>query len=317
VTSVKKTAAQLWLPKKNVFRPQKFLEFGIAIDVCFTQTCLSAGHRFVCRVKITFILLLTNRFVWQIRCNALYTGFYWEFAFVRVIPNPTLMNSWINQPWAGPEHCCLPHWCTHGTQACALHTHAPSICLRAATCSVASPRMVFNCIVVWHTGGERKSEKEPSSLHFTANWYHVTPRVTGSSLRYVNGVGEHLFTMFLHIIIFEYNTRYCSWVAPQCGHWVKEPVFHGSEGIRFNGTQQETANRQLVQALEFTRSWQVRFVDMYVEFCWCVCCIHYLCLCCIDVYDSIISNPMILFVSLKKGSARTGRGISGLNERCI
>jgi len=32
-------------------------------------------------------------------------------------------------------------------------------------------------------------------------------------------------------------------------------------------TQQETADRQLVQALEFTRSWQVKFVDMYVEFC--------------------------------------------------
>jgi len=45
------------------------------------------------------------------------------------------------------------------------------------------------------------------------------------------------------------------------GLLVKEPVFHGSEGIRFNGTQQETANRQLVQALGCTRSRQATLLQ--------------------------------------------------------
>ena len=47
-----------------------------------------------CRVKITFTELPRNRFVsWQkFRWNVLWTGFHWESAFVRQIPNPILIS---------------------------------------------------------------------------------------------------------------------------------------------------------------------------------------------------------------------------------
>jgi len=63
-----------------------------ALGVCFPQTCSSAGRWFAASKSLL-------HYYWRIvsqrwfRWNALYTGFYWESAFVREITNSTLSGS--------------------------------------------------------------------------------------------------------------------------------------------------------------------------------------------------------------------------------
>ena len=65
-----------------------------ALGVCFPQPCSSAGRRFAASIsRLQNYRRIVSFPQQQNRWNALYTGFHWEFAFVREIPNPTLTKS--------------------------------------------------------------------------------------------------------------------------------------------------------------------------------------------------------------------------------
>jgi len=67
----------------------------LALGVCFSQPCSSAGRRFAAsRSRLHHYRRIVSFPQQRIRWNAFSTGFYLEFAFVRV-PNPTFKLSII------------------------------------------------------------------------------------------------------------------------------------------------------------------------------------------------------------------------------
>jgi len=82
----------------------------LALGVCFTQPCSSAGHRFAasrsCLQNHRRIVSFPQQ---KFRWNALLTGFHRESAFAREIPNPTLMShvTHVNES----RHTC--QWASH------------------------------------------------------------------------------------------------------------------------------------------------------------------------------------------------------------
>jgi len=68
----------------------------LALGVCFLQLCSSAGRRFaMSRSRLKNYRRIVSFPQQKNRWNAWWTGFHWESAFVREIPNPTL----------NPPHC--------------------------------------------------------------------------------------------------------------------------------------------------------------------------------------------------------------------
>ena len=62
-----------------------------ALSVCFLQSCSSAGHKFAAsRLRVQNLPRIVSCPQQKFQWNALSTGFHWESAFVREIPNPTL-----------------------------------------------------------------------------------------------------------------------------------------------------------------------------------------------------------------------------------
>ena len=71
----------------------------LALGVCFPQPCSSAGRRFAAsRSRLQNYPRIVSFPQPKIRWNSLYTGFHWESAFLREIPNTTL-KEWTWNPW--------------------------------------------------------------------------------------------------------------------------------------------------------------------------------------------------------------------------
>jgi len=65
----------------------------LALGVCFLQPCSSTGRRFATsRSRLQYYRRIVSFPQQKNRWYALWTGFHWESAFIRVIPNPTLSD---------------------------------------------------------------------------------------------------------------------------------------------------------------------------------------------------------------------------------
>ena len=66
----------------------------LSLGVCFLQPCSSAGRMIaVSRSRLQYYWRIVSFPQQKVRWNAFWTGFHWESAFVREIPNPTLINT--------------------------------------------------------------------------------------------------------------------------------------------------------------------------------------------------------------------------------
>jgi len=68
----------------------------LALGVFFPQPCSSAGCMFAAlRSRLQYYRRIVSFPKQQIRWNALWTGFHWESAYVREIPNPTELKYFL------------------------------------------------------------------------------------------------------------------------------------------------------------------------------------------------------------------------------